>query len=99
MWRGWPAGDPGKVSTSLAFAEVEGPTATAKDCLEKIRTDPGRSPVAPKSGMTLCFVTNQNSAAAQGITQKLVFVTIDSISVDNNVGVLNVTAKAWTVPQ
>jgi hypothetical protein len=96
---GYGGCDPGKLSTSLSFAEVEGPTVTPKDCLEKIRTDPGRSPVAPKSGMTLCFVTNQNAAAAQGITQKLVFVTVESISVDNNVGVLNVRAKAWTVPQ
>jgi hypothetical protein len=91
--------DPGKLNTGLSFAEVEGPTATPKDCLEKIRTDPGRSPVAPKPGMTLCIVTSQNAAAAQGITQKLVFVTVDSISVDNRVGVLNLTAKAWKVPQ
>jgi hypothetical protein len=96
---GYQGCDPGKVNTSRPFAEISGPTATPKDCLETIRTDPGRSPIAPKSGMTLCIVTDQNAAAAQGISQKLVFVTIDAVSANNNVGVLNMTVKAWTVPQ
>jgi hypothetical protein len=87
------------INTGQPFAEVSGPTATPKDCLETIRKDPGRSPIAPKQGMTLCVVTDQNAAAAQGISQKLVFVTIDAVSVNNNVGVLNMTARAWTVPQ
>jgi hypothetical protein len=91
--------DPGQVRIELPFAGVPGPTATPKDCLEAIRTDPGRSPVAPARGMTLCVVTSQDKAAAEGTTQKLVFVTIDAITVDNGTGVLNITAKAWTVPQ
>ncbi|WP_203819456.1 hypothetical protein [Paractinoplanes ferrugineus] len=91
--------DPGKIGIDLPFAQVPGATATPKDCLESIRTDPGRSPVAPTRGMTLCIVTSQDKAAAAGTTQKLVFVTVDAITVDNQTGVLNVTAKAWTVPQ
>lgn len=96
---GYAGCDPGSLHTELAFAQVSGPTATPKDCLETIRTDPGRSPLAPKQGMTLCIVTDQNAAVAQGLTHKLVFVTVDSISVDGGVGVLNVTVKAWIVPQ
>jgi hypothetical protein len=91
--------EPGRIETTLSFAQVAGPDATPSDCLETIRTDPGRSPIAPSTGLTLCFVTSQNDAAAQGISQKLVFVTMDSISRDDNTGVLNVTAKAWDVPQ
>jgi hypothetical protein len=96
---GYAGCEPGKIQTNLPFAQVSGPTATPKDCLETIRTDPGRSPIAPTPGMTLCILTDQNEAAAQGINQRLVFVTIDSISVDNNIGGLNITAKAWDVPQ
>jgi hypothetical protein len=91
--------DPGQVRSDLLFAQVPGPNATPADCLETIRTDPGRSPVAPASKMTLCFLTSQNAAAEQGISQKLVFVTVNSVTVDNNTGVLSVTVKAWTVPQ
>ncbi|WP_433362392.1 hypothetical protein ACQPZX_30245 [Actinoplanes sp. CA-142083] len=91
--------EPGQISTELQFAEVTGPTATPSDCLETIRTDPGRSPTAARRGMTLCFITSQNAASAQGITQKLVFVTVDSITRDDDTGVLNVTVKAWNVPQ
>jgi hypothetical protein len=90
--------DPGQVESALPFAQVSGPTATPADCLETIRTDPGRSPIAPAAKMTLCFLTSQEAAADQGISQKLVFVTVDSVTVDNRIGVLNVTAKAWTVP-
>jgi hypothetical protein len=90
---------PGKLSTNLAVAEVSGPTATPHDCLETIRTDPGRNPIAPTRGTTLCFVTDQKKAASEGETQKLVFVTVDSVSVDNRTVVLNVTMKAWNVPQ
>ena len=91
--------DPGQISTDLAFAQVSGPDATPSDCLETIRINPGRSPIAPSTGMTLCFVTSQDAAANQGISQKLAFVTVDSITTDNDTGVLTVTAKAWKVPQ
>jgi hypothetical protein len=42
---------------------------------------------------------SQDQAAALGIPQKLVFVTVDSIGLDSSAGVLGVTAKAWTVPK
>jgi hypothetical protein len=91
--------DPGQIRSDLLFAQVAGPNATPADCLETIRTDPGRSPVVPTAKMTLCFLTSQNDAADQGISQKLVFVTVNSVTVDANIGVLNVTVKAWAVPQ
>jgi hypothetical protein len=91
--------NPGKIGIGLPFAQVTGPDATPTDCLESIRTDPGHSPLAPTSGMTFCIVTSQGAAAAAGQTQKLIFVTVDAVTVDNETGVLNVTAKAWNVPQ
>lgn len=96
---GYAQCEPGKIAIELPFAQVAGPGATPADCLETIRTNPGRSPVAPVRGMPLCLLTSQDQAAALGIPQKLVFVTVDSISVDSSAGVLGVTAKAWTVPK
>jgi len=78
---------------------VAGPNATPADCLETIRTNPGRSPLVPTAKMTLCFLTSQNAAADEGISQKLVFVTGNSVTVDANTGVLNATAKTWAVPR
>jgi hypothetical protein len=43
--------------------------------------------------------TSEDAAADQGTTQKLAFVTVNSITTDNDTGVLTVTAKAWKVPQ
>jgi hypothetical protein len=91
--------DPGQIHSDLLFAQVSGPNATPADCLETIRTDPGRSPMVPTAKMTLCFLTSQNAAADEGVSQKLVFVTVNSVTVDDNTGVLNVSTKAWTVPQ
>ncbi len=96
---GYAQCSPGKISTNLPFAQLPGPEATPFDCLEKIRTDPGRAPVAPTTGMTLCFVTSQDVAAAGGLSQKLVFVTVDSLTEDNDTGILGITVKAWTYPQ
>jgi hypothetical protein len=90
---------PGQIRTDLAFGQLTGPNATPADCLDKIRTDPGHSPIAPTTGMTLCFVTSEDYAASHGITQKLAFLTVDSLATDNETGVLNVTAKAWIVPR
>jgi hypothetical protein len=90
--------EPGSISSDLPQAEVASASSTPKDCLQNIRTAPGRSPVAPVKGMTICFVTNQTTAASQGITQKLVFVTISSLTTDNRYGVLNVSLTAWNVP-
>jgi hypothetical protein len=91
--------NPGSVETKLQFAEVTGQAATPADCLENIRTSPAQSPVAPKPELSLCFVTSQNEAAAQGKTQKVVIMTVDSVTVNNDHGILNITLKAWDVPQ
>ncbi|MEU4558633.1 hypothetical protein AB0F72_09585 [Actinoplanes sp. NPDC023936] len=90
---------PGEIITNLPIATVSGPAATPFDCLETIRTDPGRSPIAPTRGMTLCLVTDQQKATSNGESQKIVFVTVDSISVDRETVVLNLTLKAWDMPQ
>jgi hypothetical protein len=79
--------DPGQLDTDLPFARVGSVDATPSDCLETIRTAPGRSPIAPADGMTLCFETSR----------KVVFVTIDEITTGGQTGVLTVTANAWTV--
>jgi hypothetical protein len=91
--------NPGALHTELSFAEVGGQNATPAECLNNIRTAPAQSPVAPRDGLSLCFLTSQNDAAAQGITQKIVFLTVDSITVDNKKGVLNATLRAWDVPE
>lgn len=90
---------PGAIETTLPLAEIAGQNATPADCLENIRTAPGQSPIAPADGLSLCFLTSQNDAAAQGITQKIVFVTVDSVTENNEHGVLNITLKAWDVPE
>jgi hypothetical protein len=95
---GYHGCNPGGLDINLPFAEVSGPSATPKDCLEAIRTDPGHSPIAPTRGMTICIVTDQNAAVAQGISQKLAFVTVDAVSKEGDLGVLNLTVKAWAVP-
>ncbi|WP_433825877.1 hypothetical protein ACQP2E_27680 [Actinoplanes sp. CA-015351] len=90
---------PGQIDTSLAVAQVSGPTATPNDCQETIRTNPGRSPIVPTRGMTLCAITDYQRAAASGRPQKLVFVTVDSMSTESETVVLNLTLKAWNIPQ
>ncbi|WP_433727319.1 hypothetical protein ACQP2Y_12070 [Actinoplanes sp. CA-051413] len=91
--------NPGAIKTGLPLAEVSGQSATPADCLENIRTTPAQSPVAPAEGLTFCFLTSRNDAAARGTTQKLVFVTVDSITEKNDHGILNITLKAWNVPE
>ncbi|WP_212986278.1 hypothetical protein [Actinoplanes auranticolor] len=91
--------NPGAVQTGLPLAEVSGQSATPADCLENIRTTPAQSPVAPAEGLTFCFLTSRNDAAARGTTQKLVFVTVDSITEKNDHGILNITLRAWNVPE
>jgi hypothetical protein len=90
---------PGTIETELPLAEIPGQQATPADCLENIRTAPAQSPVAPANGLSLCFLTSQNAAASEGITQKLVFLTVDSVTKSNDHGVLNITLKAWNVPE
>ncbi|MEU8230535.1 hypothetical protein AB0C12_13155 [Actinoplanes sp. NPDC048967] len=91
--------NPGIIKTGLPLAEVSGQSATPADCLENIRTTPAQSPIAPAEGLTFCFLTSRNDAAAQGTTQKLVFVTVDSITEKNDHGILTITLKAWNVPE
>ncbi|MBB2943487.1 hypothetical protein FB565_003200 [Actinoplanes lutulentus] len=90
---------PGQIDTSLAVAQVSGPAATPNDCQETIRTNPGRSPIVPTRGMTVCAITDYQRATASGRPQKLVFVTVDSMSTENENVVLNLTLKAWNIPQ
>jgi hypothetical protein len=90
---------PGTIETDLKLAEIPGQDATPADCLENIRTAPALSPIAPAKGLSLCFLTSPNDAAAQGISQKLVFVTVDAITANGNDGALNITLKAWDVPE
>lgn len=91
--------NPGRIITELSFAKVSGPNAAPADCLESIRTSPGQSPATAAEGTTLCFLTSPKRASYQGITPKLVFLTVDSSTTDQGDGILNVTLKAWHVPQ
>jgi len=89
---------PGTISTRLPVAKVSSGSATPKDCLEQIRTQPEVSPLTPASGLTFCFVTDKGTAAQEGVTQKIVFLTVDSLSSANNHGILNFTLTAHNVP-
>jgi hypothetical protein len=89
---------PGSIVSQLPQAAVSGPGASPNDCLEQIRTQPGNSSAAASTGITLCLVTNANTAASQGITRKVVFLTVDSTSVAGSRGVLNFTLTAWNMP-
>jgi hypothetical protein len=90
--------NPGNIVSSLPLAIVSSPDASPADCLEQIRTQPARSPVAVSKGLTICFLTDANKATAQGISRKLVFLTVDAFSVESEAGVLNFTLTAWNVP-
>jgi hypothetical protein len=93
---GYAGCSPGSVGSELAFAQVSGPDATPADCIGAIRSNPGQSPVAPAAGMTLCLVT---SPETPDVDRKLVLLTIDAISQDDEGGILEATATAWNVPQ
>jgi hypothetical protein len=69
--------------------------AIARDCAEAIRTGPINEPVVPADQTSLCLLTSASAAEKEGITRKLVLVTIDSIAAD---GTLNLLVTAWNVP-
>ncbi|MET0418781.1 MAG: hypothetical protein ABW022_22430, partial [Actinoplanes sp.] len=92
--------EPGMIqSNNRAVGKVASLDATPFDCQERIRTAPDSTEFAPQEGATFCLFTSQNDAAAQGISQKVVFVRVDSVTKDSDVGVLNITVKAYVVPQ
>jgi hypothetical protein len=96
---GYSGCNPGTVHSDLAKAVVDGIDSSPEDCLEKIRTQPERNAIAPKAGLTICFRTDANAAAEQGITPKIVFMAVDSLAVDSERGVMNITITAYNVPR
>jgi hypothetical protein len=90
--------NPGTISTDLQVAKVSSISASPHDCLEQIRTQPEVPPITPTIGLTLCFVTDKGTAAQEGVSQKIVFLTVDSLSSANDHGFLNFTVTAYDVP-
>ena len=78
-----------------AVAQVTSPDASPGDCAEAIRTAPINLPIPPSAGLNLCVVTSNSEAIAEGISQKVVLLTIDSIAEDDT---LDVTVSAWEIP-
>jgi hypothetical protein len=90
--------NPGTITTDLQVAKVSSTSASPQDCLEQIRTQPEVPPITPTIGLTLCFVTDKGTAAQEGVSQKIVFMTVDSLSSANDHGFLNFTVSAYDVP-
>jgi hypothetical protein len=88
--------DTGSFSSDLPRAEVDSPNMSAQDCAQDIRTAPLTADVAASKGLNLCFLTDLGAASAEGITQKIVLLSVNSISRDDTV---NVTVTAWDVPK
>jgi len=69
--------------------------AIARDCAEAIRNGPINEPLTPSAQTSLCLLTSATTAEQEGITRKMVLVTIDSIAED---GTLSLLVTAWSVP-
>jgi hypothetical protein len=77
------------------FAVVDVPTATAQDCMDAIRLNPGLGWITPDPNVTVCALTSPMTARMQNVTPKLVRLHVDSIDAQ---GTLLLTLTAWTVP-
>nr|BFE56409.1 hypothetical protein GCM10020063_009350 [Dactylosporangium thailandense] len=90
--------NPGSLNSSLTQAAVPSVDATPADCLEQVRTQPVHLPIAAAKGLVLCFVTDSKTAASQGVKQKIVFMSLDSVTAQGDRGVFDLTLTAWNVP-
>jgi hypothetical protein len=86
----------GSFSSSLPRAQVSSPNASAQDCAQAIRTAPLTRDVAASKDLNLCFQTDLDTATAQGITQKIVLLSVTAVAKD---GTVNVMVTAWDVPK
>jgi hypothetical protein len=80
----------------VALASVNSPSATANDCVERLRRAPIDLSFTPSKGQLVCVLTDRDLADNQGIRQKVVLVKVDSVGAD---GTLNLTLTAWNVPR
>lgn len=79
--------------TSVSRGGVE--DAGPGDCVEAIRVGVDPSRFAPTQQEHLCVITSADTAQEQGITQKVVLLSVLGIAQD---GTLTVEATAWNIP-
>jgi len=83
------------VADGLPISLVDNELATAKDCAEAIQNGPVNEPLVPTDKTRLCMITSDESAKAQGTSQKVVLVVVTGISQD---GTMVIQLTAWAVP-
>jgi hypothetical protein len=79
----------------LAISDVPSPTATALDCLKRIRDAPINEPLTPVAGLTLCLATSRQQANEEGITRKVVRIAVRTVADD---GTIVARVTAWDLP-
>ncbi|WP_345727523.1 hypothetical protein [Cryptosporangium minutisporangium] len=80
---------------SSRFAVVTDPQASAGECANAIRADPGVGWVSPTPGTTVCVLTSRLAAEPQGLSTKLVRLHVQTVEAD---GTLAAQLTAWVVP-
>jgi hypothetical protein len=75
------------------------PAETPNDCVETIRTGPlgDRASIPITRDVVLCLATSSEAATGQGITRKVVLVTVTAINSQD--GSVDVTVSAWNAPR
>src|SRR6266508_408684 len=87
-----------QLADHVVGSSVSSPTATPKDCAEKIRTAPLAEDqrVPPTNRVVLCIATSLADAVKQGITQKMAVLQVRAVGTD---GTVNVLVSAWSIPR
>ena len=70
--------------------------AIARDCADSIRNAPINEPLVPTDRASLCLLTSASDAEDEGISRKLVLITVDSVAAD---GTMNLLVTAWSIPR
>jgi hypothetical protein len=76
-------------------AVVKSANASPQDCAAAIQNEPLTNNIAAAEGLTLCIQTDAGVASSEGITQKMVRLTVKSIDRQD---VATVQLTAWNVP-
>jgi hypothetical protein len=69
--------------------------ASPQDCAAAIQNEPLTRNIAASEDLTLCIQTDAGAASSEGITQKMVRLTVKSIDREE---VVTVQLTAWNVP-
>ena len=84
-----------EIDRVVALAPAPSASASPEDCAEAIRSGPISPPVVATSKLSVCLRTSRAQADQEGITQKMILVTVTSIAKD---GTTAFTLSAWDIP-